>query len=74
MLYDTSSFTGETIAGPNVGSLRGFNVIDTIKSELEDFCLNSVSYVDNIAIAARDFIVSVSNEHTIYYRVSSIFV
>lgn len=58
LLDDTSSFTGEKTAGPNAGSLRGFNVIDTIKSQLEFSCPNIVSCADIIAVAARDSVVA----------------
>ncbi|CAN0901745.1 Cationic peroxidase 1 [Linum grandiflorum] len=34
LLDDTASFTGEKTAGPNMNSLRGFEVIDSIKSQL----------------------------------------
>ncbi|XP_057757305.1 cationic peroxidase 1 isoform X2 [Arachis stenosperma] len=34
LLDDTSNFTGEKTAGPNANSIRGFEVIDTIKSQL----------------------------------------
>lgn len=57
LLDDTSSFTGEKTAGPNNGSLRGFNVIDDIKSEVEDVCPGVVSCADIVAIAARDSVV-----------------
>ncbi|CAL5192437.1 unnamed protein product [Lathyrus oleraceus] len=58
LLDDTSSFTGEKTAGPNAGSLRGFDVIDTIKSQLEVSCPNIVSCADIIAVAARDSVVA----------------
>ncbi|RZC82520.1 hypothetical protein C5167_045301 [Papaver somniferum] len=35
LLDDTSSFTGEKTAGPNANSVRGFDVIDTIKTQVE---------------------------------------
>ncbi|CAL5192436.1 unnamed protein product [Lathyrus oleraceus] len=57
LLDDTSSFTGEKSAGPNDGSLRGFNVIDTIKSKVERLCPNTVSCADILAVAARDSVV-----------------
>ncbi|XP_024518323.1 peroxidase A2 isoform X2 [Selaginella moellendorffii] len=54
LLDDTSSFTGEKTAGPNNNSLRGFEVIDTIKTSLESSCKGVVSCADILAIAARD--------------------
>ncbi|KAJ4837865.1 hypothetical protein Tsubulata_019748, partial [Turnera subulata] len=38
LLNDTSSFTGEKTAGPNLNSIRGFDVIDSIKAQLETVC------------------------------------
>ncbi|CAL5426971.1 unnamed protein product [Camellia sinensis] len=54
LLDDTSSFTGEKTAGPNNGSVRGYNVIDDIKFKVEAACPNIVSCADIVAIAARD--------------------
>lgn len=61
LLDDTSSFTGEKTAGPNVDSLRGFEVIDTIKTSLESACPGVVSCADILAVAARDSVAAVSN-------------
>ncbi|GMH12360.1 hypothetical protein Nepgr_014201 [Nepenthes gracilis] len=58
LLDDTSSFTGEKNAGPNTGSLRGFDVIDQIKSEVEIVCPGVVSCADILAVAARDSVVA----------------
>ncbi|KAI3450263.1 hypothetical protein Pfo_006928 [Paulownia fortunei] len=58
LLDDTSSFTGEKTAGPNINSLRGFDVIDSIKSEIESSCPGVVSCADILAIAARDSVVA----------------
>ena len=60
MLDDTSSFTGEKGAGANVNSLRGFDVIDTVKTQLESICPGVVSCADILAVAARDSVVAVS--------------
>ena len=61
LLDDTSSFTGEKTAGPNVDSLRGFEVIDAIKTSLENSCPGVVSCADILAVAARDSVAAVSN-------------
>ncbi|GMY25652.1 cationic peroxidase 1-like [Fagus crenata] len=58
LLNDNATFTGEQTAGPNNNSLRGFNVIDTIKSQLENLCPNTVSCADILAVAARDSVVA----------------
>ncbi|XP_006664870.2 peroxidase 4-like [Oryza brachyantha] len=54
LLDDTPSFQGEKTATPNNGSVRGFEVIDAIKSAVETICPAVVSCADILAIAARD--------------------
>ncbi|CAM0152207.1 unnamed protein product [Urochloa decumbens] len=54
LLDDTSSFQGEKMATPNNGSVRGFEVIDDIKTAVEKVCPGVVSCADILSIAARD--------------------
>ncbi|XP_076910725.1 cationic peroxidase 1-like [Bidens hawaiensis] len=58
LLDDTANFTGEKTAGPNSNSIRGFNVIDTIKTQLERQCRGVVSCADILSAAARDSVVA----------------
>ncbi|CAI0399533.1 unnamed protein product [Linum tenue] len=52
---DTSTFTGEKTANPNLNSIRGFDVVDKIKKEVDRICRRSVvSCADILAVAARD--------------------
>jgi peroxidase len=61
LLDDSSTMTGEKNANPNANSLRGFEVIDAIKSQVEAACPGTVSCADIIALAARDGVNLVSN-------------
>ena len=55
-----TGFTGEQGAFPNAGSLRGFDVIANIKTQVEAICKQTVSCADILAVAARDSVVAVS--------------
>ncbi|XP_074340615.1 peroxidase 40 [Apium graveolens] len=57
LLDDTPNFVGEKTAAPNANSLRGFELIDAIKSEIESLCPGVVSCADILTIAARDSVV-----------------
>ncbi|XP_050365857.1 peroxidase 10 [Argentina anserina] len=59
LLDDTEDFKGEKNALPNRNSLRGFEVIDTIKTDLERFCPSTVSCADILTLAAREAVVMV---------------
>ncbi|KAH9314511.1 hypothetical protein KI387_023138, partial [Taxus chinensis] len=60
LLDDNSTFTGEKGGLANVNSLRGFDVVDTIKTQLETACSGVVSCADILAIAARDSVVALN--------------
>ncbi|KAL4358324.1 hypothetical protein AHAS_Ahas09G0275300 [Arachis hypogaea] len=52
--HDCFVQASEKNSGPNKNSLRGFEVIDSIKSQLESMCPSVVSCADILALAARD--------------------
>jgi len=60
LIDTTSGNTAEKDAGPNT-SLRGFDVVDSIKARVEKACPGVVSCADILAFAARDSVALVSS-------------
>ncbi|KAM7479214.1 hypothetical protein LguiA_027427 [Lonicera macranthoides] len=54
LLDDTKDFKGEKNALPNRNSVRGFEVIDAIKADVERACPSTVSCVDILTLASRE--------------------
>ena len=59
LLDDTQDARGEKNAFPNRNSLRGFEVIDNIKADVERFCPSTVSCTDILTLAAKEAIFQV---------------
>ncbi|CAI0431306.1 unnamed protein product [Linum tenue] len=57
LLDDNATFVGEKTASPNNKSIRGYEVIDKIKGQVEKECPGVVSCADILALAARDSVV-----------------
>lgn len=58
LLDDTPTFIGEQTAAPNNRSVRGFNVIESIKKNIEKNCPGVVSCADILTLSARDSVVA----------------
>ncbi|KAK7301603.1 hypothetical protein RJT34_12470 [Clitoria ternatea] len=67
LLDDTPNFTGEKTALPNLNSIRGFEVVDKIKAQVDKACKRPVvSCADILAITARDSISILGGPHLWY--------
>jgi peroxidase len=65
LLDDTPNFIGEKSASGNVDSVKGYMLVDIIKAELDKACKGPVvSCADILAVAARDSVSIVSENHT----------
>ncbi|KAK9115673.1 hypothetical protein Sjap_014620 [Stephania japonica] len=62
LLNNGPSITSEKNAFQNDGSLRGYEVIDAIKSRVESVCPGVVSCADILAVVARDATVAVGGQ------------
>ncbi|KAJ1422904.1 Secretory peroxidase [Sesbania bispinosa] len=69
LLDEAPNFLSEKIASPNMGSLRGFEVVDEIKAAVDKACKRPVvSCADILAVAARDSI-SILGGQLYWYKV-----
>lgn len=67
LLDDTPTFTGEKTTPRNV-NIRGFDVIDDIKTAVEMECPGIVSCADILAIASQVSVRKVSLKNIILYK------
>ncbi|KAF5449995.1 hypothetical protein F2P56_030383 [Juglans regia] len=62
LLDDTPSVLVEKTALNNARSVRGYEVIDNVKSKVENVCPGIVSCADILAVVARDASVALSSD------------
>ena len=56
---DWDDGVSEKFAVPNKNSLKGFEIVDEIKQQLENVCPMTVSCADIIALSARHAVIQV---------------
>jgi len=61
---------GEKFAIPNLNSVRGYEVIDAIKADLESVCPEVVSCADIVALAASYGVLFVSSFYPLVLRIT----
>nr|GMD62940.1 lignin-forming anionic peroxidase-like [Ipomoea batatas] len=64
LLDESPTIKSEKTALPNLGSVRGYDVIEAAKGELEKACSGIVSCVDVLSVAAHDATVAVGGLNT----------
>lgn len=67
LLDDTAHLKGEKTAVPNRNSVRGFDIIDNIKADVERACPLTVSCTDILTLAAREAVIAAGGP---YWHVS----
>lgn len=72
LLDSAGGLTSEKGSNPNRNSVRGFDVLDEIKSALERECPQTVSCADIMAVVARDSTVLVSPRRFHFYTFSRV--
>lgn len=60
LLEDQDGITSE-LGAPGNGGITGFNIVDDIKTAVENVCPGVVSCADILAIASRDAVTLVPN-------------
>lgn len=66
LLINSTNIVSEQDAVPNAGSVRGFPVVDDIKTAVENVCPGVVSCADILAIASNASVFLVSQSKFFY--------